>query len=372
MKLNLLLVIDNIEFGGGERVFLQLAGGLKDQFKVFVAATSGGRFEKELNELRIKFCPVNMSQQLSFQPICKITNIIRKSNIDLVHSQGARADFFARIAARIGGVSRTLCTITTPVEGFDVGPVKKTIYRFLDKLSERYVDRFFVVSDSLKNTLVEKRGISPERVIRIYNGIELDRFRPDLKKPNLKKQLGIAPDVPLIGAIGRMVWEKGFEYLIAAVPKILHVSQEATFLLVGEGPLRHDLEGLARDLHVHEKVIFTGFRSDIQHLLSIIDVLAVPSLLEGFPMITLEAMAMAKPIVATQINGITEQISGGLEGILVPQRSPADLAAGLLKVIQDKKLASGLGAAARKRVENCFSLERMVRETQQAYLSLLK
>jgi glycosyltransferase involved in cell wall biosynthesis len=259
-----------------------------------------------------------------------------------------------------------------PVEGFNVGSLRKTVYRFLDRISSRYVERFIVVSDSLKRILTEGRGIAPQRVVRIYNGIELSQYLPDLKEASLRSDLGISPTVPLVGAIGRMVWQKGFEFLIRAMPNVLAASPETNLLLVGDGPLRIELEALAKQLSVLDKIIFTGFRSDISQILSTIDILAVPSLLEGFPMVTLEGMAMAKPIVATEIQGIIEQISGGSEGLLVPPRDSAGLAAGILKLVQHKELASRFGIAARSRVERFFSVERMVRETERVYLSLLE
>ena len=153
-----------------------------------------------------------------------------------------------------------------PVEGFEVGPVRKSIYRFIDRLTEPWVDSFIVVSDSLKENLIEGRRISEERVVRIYNGIELDQFRQDLKKFALKRQLEINPDAILIGAIGRLVWQKGFEYFIRAIPEVLQTDPKARFLLVGDGPLRPQLESEARKLNLDDSLIFGGFRSDILEL----------------------------------------------------------------------------------------------------------
>ena len=152
----------------------------------------------------------------------------------------------------------------------------------------------------------------------------------------------------------------------------MEATPDARFLLVGDGSLRPDLENLARELEVDDRVIFTGFRSDIQQLLFTFDVLVVPSLLEGFPMITLEAMAMATPVVATRINGITEQIVDGKEGILIPPRNPEALATAVQRLIKHKQLGTKLGTAARRRVEISFSIAAMVRETEQVYSSLLQ
>jgi len=369
---SILFVIDGLEFGGGERVFLQLVSGLRDHYSVFAATHTTGRFAYELGRIGIELFPVDMSKQLTLNPIRQIKNIIRNNAIDLVHSQGARADFFARLAGRIANAPNIVCTIAMPVEGFEVKPLRKTIYRFMDRLSGRYVKKFIAVSESLRKALTEERGIASERVVTIYNGIELDKYHPNLKETSLRDQWDIAPETPVVGAIGRMVWQKGFEFFIKAIPEILEVTPDARFLLVGDGSLRPDLENLARELDVYGRVIFTGFRSDIQQLLSTLDVLVVPSLLEGFPMITLEAMAMATPVVATRIHGITEQIVDGKEGILIPPRNPEALATAVQRLITDKQLGTNLGTAARSRVESFFSIATMVRETKQVYSSLLK
>jgi glycosyltransferase involved in cell wall biosynthesis len=365
-------VIDGLDFGGGERVFLQLVAGLRDQYGIFVATDTPGQFAYELDRLGIQVSAVDMSRQLTLEPISLIKRIIRNNEIDLVHSQGARADFFARFAGRIANAPHILCTIAMPVEGFDVGPLRKTIYRFMDRLSERYVEKFIVVSESLRNALIEGRGIPPHRVVRIYNGIELDKYNPKLKETSFRNNRCIPPTVPIVGAVGRMVWQKGFEFLIKAIPDIVRITPNARFLLVGDGPLRPDLENLARKLNAYDRIIFTGFRSDIPDLLPTMDVLAVPSLLEGFPMITLEAMALAIPVVATKIHGITEQIVDGKEGLLLPPRNPSALASAVTKLITDRELSSSIGKAARKRVESSFSVGRMVRETEKVYSSLLK
>jgi glycosyltransferase involved in cell wall biosynthesis len=169
-----------------------------------------------------------------------------------------------------------------------------------------------------------------------------------------------------------MVWQKGFKFLIKAISDIMEVAPDARFLFVGEGPLRADLENLAQKLNLYDRVIFTGFRSDIPDLLSTMDVLVVPSLLEGFPMITLEAMAMAKPIIASDIPGIKEEIKDGESGILVPPKDSKALATAILKILSSDEIAENIGLAARQSVEEKFSVDKMVMETERLYSSLLQ
>ena len=372
MKVKILYVIDGMEFGGGERVFTQIINGLPlDQYELFLASGPKESLYQAISQTPVQRYPIDFSNRFNPTILFHLVKIIKDHRIDIVHSQGARTDFYARIAGRISRVQHNVCTIAMPVEGFDVSSIRKRIYRTIDCLTEKYVEKFITVSDFLNKMLIEKRGIPAAKVVRIYNGVELHRYHPDAGRGKLKKELGIPEDVPLIGAVGRMVWQKGFEFLIKAAPAILQAFPGARFMIVGDGPLRGKLGALSEELRVKDNVIFAGFRSDIKDVLSAIDLLVVPSLLEGFPMVTLEAMAMAKPIIATKIDGITEQITDGENGILVPPKDHNALSKAILRLIQDKELSKKLGMSARKKVEQEFSVEKMVAETEKVYLSLL-
>jgi glycosyltransferase involved in cell wall biosynthesis len=186
--------------------------------------------------------------------------------------------------------------------------------------------------------------------------------------------MDIGPQVLLVGAVGRLTWEKGLPYFIEAAKKITdsgwQITDKVKYLIVGEGELEGNLRLKVKSLRLEEKVIFTGFRKDVREILGAIDILVVPSLREGFPMITLEAMAMAKPIIATNIDGITEQITDGINGILTPPKDSSAIAQAIIRLINDRESGRKLGLAARKRVEQEFSVEKMVAETEKVYLSL--
>ena len=187
------------------------------------------------------------------------------------------------------------------------------------------MDTFMVVSEKLRQTLVQRRSLGQQRVQVIYNGIELDDFDPSCCG-QLKKELGLSPETPLIGGIGRMVWQKGFEHLIRAMPAVLEQEPQCRLLLVGKGEMQDELQQLVAELGLLEHVVFGGFRSDMAEVLASVDMVVVPSLREGFPMITLEAMAMAKPIIATDIDGTQEQIDNHRHGILVQPGQSKSLA----------------------------------------------
>lgn len=376
-RTSILFVIDGLEFGGGERTFLQLIQGLTPEgYGIHVATSLEGDFSKILTEKGIDVVPLDMKRRVNIKNIKRLSEIIRERKIDIVHSQGGRADFYARMAAKkLKPKVKIVNTVAMPVKGYDVRALRKGIYRFFDRFSERYVDRFIVVSEVLRKTLINQHKISEGKVVKIYNGIELSEYKPDdsgesLKK--IKKEFGIQEDVFLIGAVGRMVWQKGFEYLIESIPEIIETLPQSKILIVGDGPLRAEMEALGERLKIGKNLIFTGFRSDIKEILSDVDVLVIPSLLEGFPVVTLEAMAMAKPIIATNIDGIAEQIRDGVDGILIPPNNPSALAKAVIRVFNDKELARTMGLSARGKVEQGFSVEKMVAETEKVYLSLLE
>jgi len=377
MKCNILYVIENIEFGGGERVFSQIIRGLdKERFGVVVASNPGGIFKEKLTEVGIKINPVRMTNRYNLGIISRLKKIIKTKDVRIVHSQGGRADFFARTAARISHAPIIISSIAMMVEGYDVSILRKSLYVLMDRHTERWVDRFIILSEASRRTLIERHKIPPEKIVKIHNGIEIEEYHPDIKevknkKSELRRELGLKSDVPVIGAIGRLVWQKGFEYLIQAIPQVIQAFPEAKFLIVGEGPLRRGLEELSERLKIEDNIIFTGFRSDIKDILATIELLAMPSLLEGLPLVLLEGMAMTKPIVATRIDGITEVLENGETGLLVPAKNPHDLAEAIIEILKNKTKADLLGQNARKIVEEKFSVKRMVEQTELVYEKLL-
>jgi len=377
MKCNILYVIENIEFGGGERVFSQIIRGLdKERFGVFVASNPGGIFEKKLTEVGIKINPVRMTNRYNLGIISRLKKIIKTKNVRIVHSQGGRADFFARIAARISNVPIIISSMAMLVEGYDVSILRKGLYVSIDRWTERWVNKFTVLSEAMRRSLIERHKIPPENIVKIYNGIEIEEYNPDLKelrnkKLESKRALGLKNDVPVIGAIGRLVWQKGFEYLIRAAPGVLKKCPEARFLIVGEGPLKNKLILTSEKLNVADRIIFTGFRSDIKEILASIDVLAMPSLLEGLPMVLLEAMAMAKPIVATRIDGVIEVLENSKTGLLVPAKNSHALAEAIVGILNDKAKANFFGQNAREAAKEKFSVKKMVEQIELAYEKLL-
>jgi len=361
------------DFGGGPRVFLQIMEGLtKDTFNIYSCSPFNRQQNERLKSIGVRIIDIDLDNN-PFLSILKLSQIIRTTNIHLVHSQGARAHFYARLASRLANVPVVVNTVAMLVDNYDVTISKKIIYVLCDRLTRRFVDKFIVVSETLQEILVKHHGIEPEKVITIYNGIELDQYEPnDEAGKRIRDELHVGPDEFLVGTVGRLVYQKGFEFLLKAVPNVLQCFPKTKFVLVGDGPLKFKLQTLANELGIFENCVFAGFRDDIRDVLSSFDVFVLSSVLEGHPIAILEAMAMAKPIVTTDINGIREQIKNGDTGILVPPRNPEALAQAIKQLIKDRREAKKLGMEARKQVEEVHDIRRQVALHEEVYKELLK
>jgi len=197
-------------------------------------------------------------------------------------------------------------------------------------------------------------GRSPSHVVPL--GIDVDRF-------SSSGTSALSHEGSLIGTVGRLVPQKDQRTLLAAVPMVLEHVPDASFVIVGDGPLRDELEQLARGL----PVTFTGRRDDVPDLLASLDVFALPSLFEGLCLAVLEAQAAGVPVVATPVGGVRDTVVDGETGLLVPIGEPQALAAAIVRVLEDASLAKRLTAEARRRVRERYSERRMIDETLSFY-----
>ena len=372
MKAKVLYVIDNLEFAGGERVLAGLAEVLRDRYEILFACQPGGLLGEKLKELGVPIRSLDFRRQISVSRIVRLVAIIRAEGIQLVHSMGARADFCARIAARLGGAPLVVSTIAMFAESYDVSPFKRALYGVAVRLTERLSDGFIAVSDAVRRVLVEEHRIPEEKVVTIYNGVELEAFRPDVQDdPELRRMLGLDLEAPVVGTIGRLVYQKAQDVFLQAASLVIQAVPDAQFLVVGEGPLRPALERLSQELGL-KKCRFAGFRADVPDVLSVMDVFVLSSILEGFPQVLFEALAAARPVVATRIDGVTEVVQHGATGLLVPPRDPAALADAIVSLLNDRSLGRRLGEAGRRLVEERFASSRMVEEVDRFYSTLLQ
>jgi glycosyltransferase involved in cell wall biosynthesis len=266
----------------------------------------------------------------------------------VAHSQGARADFFCAMAAAKAGV-KAVSTVAMPVEGFDVGPVRKRIYLFLNSLSARRTAAAVTVSGALAEKL---RG-RYRAVSLIPNPVDMTEFDPaNFNAAPVIERYGLRGRF-VLGSLGRLEWQKGYTHLLSALEILIKkepdLKEKIICLLAGSGSLEGRLKNQAADAGLSGNVAFCGEIRGARDFLAACDIFVMPSLAEGQPLALLEAMAMGKPVVASDIDGINETAVSGSEALLVPPADPSALAEAILKLVRDMPTALAMGRKAREK-----------------------
>jgi len=204
--------------------------------------------------------------------------------------------------------------------------------------------------------MIEMEALSADRISVIRNGVDTTIFKPQDGRGK-RLELGLADDEFVVGAVGRLAPVKGVEYLLRGAAIAVERGTPVTLLLVGDGPLRTDLEALSSTLGIRDRVRFMGMRRDLVELYAAMDAFALPSLQEGSPNALMEAMACAKPVMASPVGGVPEIVEPEVSGVLVATGEPEAWGAELVRFATDSELRARLAAGARKRIESEYDIE---------------
>jgi len=224
-----------------------------------------------------------------------------------------------------------------------------------------------VPSNSKREWFIQSHYFHPEKLVTIYNGVNVVRFNPDNKPSiDIRKKYGISIDKSIITHIAYLIPEKGVEYVMRAARKVIDMQPNVHFIFVGDGPLSSYLHELANELNIKSNITITGLIED-EEMKSIAIETAIYTLAsiwrEAFSLVILEGMAMAKPIVATNVGGAPEAVIDGQTGILVPPADDNALARAYINLLQNRELATKMGKEGRLRVEKDFNIKRWINDT---------
>lgn len=289
-------------------------------------------------------------------------SLIKHEKADALHLHGWIAANFGRVAGRLAG-------IPTIMHEHGVDPSFPVSQRIADKLVSPFNHIAVAVSKSVRDFLVANRSVPAWKIRTVYNGAPLDEFSPADPKlvDQAREEFGIPPECRVIGTIGRLDTQKGITYFLQAAKQIM--SPDIRFLVVGDGPLRQQLEDEARDLGLGSNVIFAGHRSDVPVVQSLLDIQVFPSLWEGTPLTVFEALAMGKAIVSTNVDGLGEVLVNGESALVVEPSNPDQLANGIQRVLSDPSLADQLRAGAIAQSKK-FDISQTVRNLESLYEEL--
>ena len=305
--------------------------------------------------------------RIKWSSVFALARIIRERGIDIVHTHLYPANRSGRIAAML---ARTPCIIASVHNQYchRQKPLKR---RLLNNLLARGTDAIVAVSEAVKADIVHFDHVAPKKIVVIPNGIDVAAISVG-DRAHARLSLGIPQDARVIGSVGRLIDQKGHMYLIEALALIKDTHPKARVLIVGEGPLRGELEALAGSLGVAERVTFAGVRRDIPDMLAAMDAFAMPSLWEGFGIALIEAMVAGVPVVATSIPPFQEIITDREDALIVPIEDAGALASAMELLLDDASLSRKLGEAARTRVISRYGIESTVQSHTKLYESILQ
>jgi len=301
-----------------------------------------------------------------------IGKIADYENVDVVHVQGMRQLIVAFLASRIFSPGKKVAIVASTHSILAGTPYEKATLFIESLLLNLCADLAMPVSKLLANRLIDC-GLIRNKVVVVYNGIDSKLVEETLCKDHddrslLLGKVKFSSDI-LIGYFARLVPNKGHEYLIDAISKVSKDHPNVKLLIGGDGPLKHELKSLSKQLGVEEKVVFVGKieHKTVYKLLKRVDIYVFPSSAELFPYAILEAMAAGKPIVSTHIGGVPEIIKNGETGFLVPPKDQDKLADGIRKLIEKPKEAEQMGRNGRKLIEEKFTLGKIADDLTKCY-----
>jgi glycosyltransferase involved in cell wall biosynthesis len=361
-------------YGGAEKVAFEFVRRLDEQrFKSYLCTTraphhtrveSVARDRRELDAQGIEVLDLGRESHHDVLPWRHVYSLMVRERIDIVHAHMPRASGPGAVLARLARVPVVIShEHGSALEG---------------KIGRRIVDRLLVaplstrmlaVSEWDRRNIIELEGIAPERIEVLPNGIPVPRE----DGPDVRPELGVPAGVPLVGAVGRLFPEKGYDDLMRAVAVLRDRGRELRCVVVGDGREAHEevLRALIPELGIEREMSLAGRRSDIPDVIRAFDVAVLPSKREGSPLAMLEYMAAGAPIVATSVGGVPELITDGESGLLVPPDDPAALADAIDRLLGDRELAQRLGRAAKARQRAQYDLDVVVHRLEQMYVELL-
>jgi glycosyltransferase involved in cell wall biosynthesis len=367
-RVKILMFIDEAKMGGGQQHLLWLVQKLdKSKIEIEVLCEPEGYLVDELGKINIKVHSITVSNRPSVSSLLKTIKLLKKISPRILHTHGGTAGFYGRLAS----LFNINCAVIHTYHGihylnFDKYIVRK-IYTLIDKFLLRFTDCTICVAQQDFDIGLKAGIVQKEKAVVIHNGIEVEKFSELNENTNYKIKIKSENQSVIIGSVGRLHYQKGYEYLIEASKSVLDEYPNVKFILVGDGELRSSLESLTRKHSVYDSFTFMGNQTNVPELLAQMDIFILPSLWEGLPLVLLEAMAAKKPIVATAVNGISEIIESEKEGILVQPKNHKAISAALLRLLKDVELRKRLAGNGYAKVLSEFSLNKMIVKTESVY-----
>lgn len=356
-KIKIFYVIGRLNYGGAERLLLDICRKIdKDLFDVkLISIGVGGKLKEKFIETGIEVIEVEKSHKFSLAVIKKITQIFESEKPDIVHTHLFTGDFYGGVAALNAKVPVVIST------KHDI--LKESFWRdLLSRKIHKRLTKIIAISQAVRDFLIDYEKLSNDKIQIIYNGIDVSKF--------YTPSTIFKSDKIVIGSIGRLSKEKGYKHLIRSLPFLKHKNWEV--LLVGDGPLKKDLQRQVMLLGLEEKVQFIGEVADVRPYLERMDIFVMPSVSEGLCLALIEAALAGKFVIATKIGGIPEIIRDQETGLLFRPKNIEQLVNLINWVIDHQHDARRMVVELQKEVLEKFDINKMIFQYQKMYQDLVK
>ncbi|MFC1590523.1 glycosyltransferase [Candidatus Omnitrophota bacterium] len=360
-KIKVLYFLNSTVRAGVEEHVLQLIDRLdKKRFEPLLVCPQGliDLLKGDLGRMHARYYPICIRRWRHIKAIASFLKVLRDEKPDIVHTHLFFASFFAAPISKVAGI-KTVVETAHLREAWRRG-LKRAF--FVDRFFYGFVDKIISVSSAVEGFLVKDKKLPNSKISVIRNGVDLDKFRPVSKK--------IANGKYNIGVIGRLEPQKGHTYLLDAIRAMEEGHDNKRYFIVGDGALKNELKSKSKDLNLNDKIEFMGFRNDIQNVIAEMDLIVLPSLYEGLPLVALESQAMGKPMIATLVDGTPEVIINNKTGILIPPGDSEAIKCALQYVFNNRDRVSRMGDAARRHVESTFNICKQITKTEELYTEL--
>lgn len=360
-------------WGGAEvhLVTLLLSLSKIQDLEMSVVLFTEGRVAQELRAAGLEVVVIAEHEHNLFVILWKLVKHFRKHQFMVVHAHKPKDNFLGGVACRLAGVPylvRTLHGSWEPFSGFQHFKIK--VYEHIDRLANKYLVSA-IIAVTLKIQSLLTQGYSREKVVCIHNGIDVERLMLSRGRRSVRKELNINERALLLGVVGRLTAVKGHIHLLKAMQILVSKNSGTHLIIVGDGPLRKQLEDIVVEFKIQKNVVFVGHQSDVSDFIEAMDIFVLPSLHEGIPMVLLEAMALSRPVVASKTGGVPEVVDDGENGLLVEPGNPEAIAEAIESLIKQVGKAGQLGRNGRVRVSQNFTAGTMAEKTANLYRRLV-
>jgi glycosyltransferase involved in cell wall biosynthesis len=366
-RLRLLCMLDELDIGGTEQQILELVRGIdRDRFEPMVCCFRHGRKAQEIADLGVPVFQVAKSHKLDAGIILRIAKLLREHRIDILQTYLWTANTWGRVAARMAGTP----VVVASERNVDIW--EQSYKRLIGGYLAGATDKIIANSEAVREYLLGRGGLAPEKVVRIYNGVNFERFEKPFDPLERRRELGMPNNALLAGVVARVEPAKDHDTLLHALASVREETSNLHLAVVGDGRQTERLTALAHELGIGDRVHFTGFRTDAAEWIRTFDFSVLSSVKEGLSNTVIESMAAGKPVIATAVGGNPEVIVEGETGFLLPPRQPELFGAAIANLVAHPAKIRELGAASKIRVESLFSVEKMVDNTSNLYLDLIR